>query len=200
MKRLSKKKLGILIAVILLVGGAAAGYFLVLKKDSGPQDSDTVSAPTKEKKVQNLFTYVSEEGSLSDFNAFLTSGTDLAAKVTANAAGALPQYILFAPSNEAFADAEVAPLAALAEPLKDELRQYHMVLLFPDANGTAPSLELTEGQRLSTVSGRELLIKKAGKKLVVVDAKGREAEIRSDYAVSDNGDRLYFIDKVLLLQ
>jgi hypothetical protein len=120
--------------------------------------------------------------------------------LVANAAGALPKLILFAPSNAAFAKDDVKPLLTTSEPAKEDLRLYHAAILYPAADGTGPDLGLSVGQKINTLAGRELQVSKQGAHFVLTDAKGRESTVDLTYMQDDKGYRLYFVNSVLLLQ
>lgn len=195
----SKKSLLLLIPIVLLAGGLA--YFVIWtgnKNDSALDKANNVNQ-VKEVKVTDIVLALTENASLKQFGDFM-SATDLSTKLVANAAGAVPKLVLFAPSNAAFKKTDVAPLAATPEPAKEELRLYHGAIFYPSAEGIAPDLTLSAGQKISTLAGREILVSKVGSRFVLTDAKGRTAKVDLTYLKDDSGNRLYYIDSVLLLQ
>ena len=194
----SKKSLLLLLPVVILAAGLV--YFIIW---SGQKTTDALdnakTEPVKEVKVDDILLTLKENKTLSEFNTFL-GVADFGSRTVANEAGELPKLIVFAPTNAAFKKSDIAPLAVTPEPAKDELRFYHAAILYPAADGTSPSLDLAEGQNIQTLINRQLQVKKNGSSFILVDAKGRQAKVDRTYMTDKNGNRLYFIDSVLLLQ
>jgi uncharacterized surface protein with fasciclin (FAS1) repeats len=195
----SKKSLLLLIPVVLLAG--ALVYFVIWtgNKNDSALDESSSQNQVKEISVPDIQLALKENASLKEFGDFM-SATDLSTKLVANSAGALPKLVLFAPSNAAFKKDEIAPLASTPEPAKEELRLYHGAIFYPAADGTGPDLTLSVGQKIKTLSGREIMVSKKGSHFVLTDVKGRTATVDLTYFKDDSGNRLYFIDTVLLLQ
>lgn len=195
----SKKSLLLLLPVILLAAGLV--YFIIWtgNKNDAALDESSSQNQVKEVSVPDVQLALSENINLKEFGDFM-SATDLSVKLTANAAGALPKLILFAPSNAAFKKADMAPLASTPEPAKEELRLYHGAIFYPTADGTGPDLSLSVDQKIKTLSGREIMVSKKGSHFYLTDVKGRIAKVDLTYLKDDSGNRLYFIDSVLLLQ
>ena len=80
------------------------------------------------------------------------------------------------------------------------MRLYHAAIFYPNVDGTGPDLSLSKDQKIKTLSGRELLVSKVGSHFVLTDAKARAAKVDLTYQSDTKGNRLYFIDSVLLLQ
>lgn len=195
----SKKSLLLLLPIILLAGGLV--YFVIWtgnKNDSALEKAGSANQ-IKEVKVTDVILALQENTSLNKFGEFM-SATDISTKLVANAAGALPKLVLFAPSNAAFKATDMTPLASTPEPAKEELRLYHAAIFYPSAEGISPDLSLSVGQKISTLAGRELLVSKSGSHFVLTDVKGRTSKVDIAYLKDDAGNRLYTIDSVLLLQ
>lgn len=195
----SKKSLLLLLPIVLLAGGLA--YFVIWtgnKNNSALEGSGKVNQIT-EVKVSDVLLQLTENASLKQFGDFM-SATDLSTKFVADSNGALPKLVLFAPSNSAFNDDEVTPLDSTTEPAKEELRLYHAAIFYPAADGVAPDLSLSADQKIKTLAGRELTVTKTGSHFALTDAKGRVAKVDLTYQADSKGNRLYFIDSVLLLQ
>ncbi len=195
----SKKSLLLLIPVVLLAGGLI--YFIIWtgNKNDSALDKAGSQNQVKEVKVTDIILALKENASLKQFGDFM-SATDLSTKLVANATGATPKLVLFAPSNAAFKGTDVTPLASTPEPAKEELRLYHAAIFYPSAEGVAPDLTLSDGQKITTLAGRELFVSKSGSHFVLTDAKGRTSKVDLIYLKDDKGNRLYYIDSVLLLQ
>lgn len=197
MKWLPRSKKHWIIIILLVLAAGGAGFYIVQsgKDDKVVEDNST----PKETKVTDIIAALKTDTSYTSFNDFL-GALDISAKIVPNQAGAAPKLIVFAPNKAAFEKDGAAQLANIPEALKDELRLYHMALLYPAADGTGPSLELSEGEKITTIVGRELTVRKKGSRFVLVDAKGNEALVNASYTSDDQGYRLYTIDSVLLLQ
>ena len=198
----SKKTWLVILGVVVLIGGGYAVWKYVLQDSDSNQDTAEV-APPKEVKTDDVFVYVSTDKDMASFNEYVT-GLAVQEKVTEQSAG-LPEgktakVLIFAPSNEAFESEDAKMLANVPTALTDELRYYYYAMFVPSADGSEPSLELTEGMRLVMLNGRELFVSKKKGAFIVTDAKGREMKVSSRYVVDANGNRIYVIDNVLLLQ
>ncbi len=191
-----KKKILIALGALVLIG-VGAWYFLIFTK---PTEDTEITTVSKETKVEDIFQAITTEDRYSDFKDFIGT-TDLKTK-TAPAAetDAQNSVIVFAPSKAAFDKEEIAPLKDVPANLIEELRLYHVATLKPAEDGTKPSLELKDGQKIATIAGREILVSKKGSLVTLTDAKGRTAKVSASYTVDASGDRIYTIDNVLLLQ
>lgn len=192
--RVSKKVLFIVVPIVL-IGAAAGGYFFLKKDNSKLSTVETPKSKTEE-QVDDLFVYLNEQADHSKFAA-LTTGALIKEKLTPAAGGVAPQIMMFAPKDEAFSKEDVGVFNATGA---DERILYHYALLTPAADGTKPSLDLTDGERIATLAGRDLLVRKTATKTVLIDTKGREVVVGSPYIIDPAGDRIYPIDSVLLLQ
>lgn len=195
----SKKSLLLLIPVVLLAGALA--YFVIwtgYKNDSAFDKANNVNQ-IKQVKVSDILLALKENQNLKQFGDFMLA-TDLSTKLVANAEGLLPKLVLFAPSNAAFKKTDIAPLSSTPEPAKEELRLYHAAIFYPISATVGPDLSLSVGQKIKTLSGREILVSKTGSHFVLTDAKGRTAKVDLTYLSDEAGNRLYFVDSVLLLQ
>lgn len=99
-------------------------------------------------------------------------------------------FTVFAPSDEAFA-ALLKELGATAEELlaRPDLKD---ILLYHVASGTALSSSLTDGQKIPTVQGKDVVVKIADGKVTVGDATVTAADVACSNGV------IHVIDKVLL--
>lgn len=195
MKKIFGKKIVLILLIISLVGGGAAA-FIILNGDSTEKIDN--SAP-KVNKIETVFGYLGSESNYSKFNS-LVGMFDSAKYLVKNDANSEPSLIVFAPSNDAFNKEEMKPFDSLSIAAKDQLKLYHMAIVYPE-NGTTPAdLELSDGRKIKTLVNRELTITSKNGMTKIIDGKGREALVSKDYAVSSKGDRVYFIDNVLLFQ
>ena len=196
MKSLFGNKIFIIGLIFVLLAGAGGAYFFIYKKDGAT--SQDASRKT-EVKVDSLFGYIGSESNYSKFNT-LVGMFDSSKYLTKNEAGLEPSLMVFAPNNEAFSKDDMKPFDSLNALSREKVRLYHMAKIYPLSQGVAASLELADGQKIVTLSGKDLLVKKTDASITIIDGKGRDAIVSQKYAVSAKGDRIYFINNVLLFQ
>lgn len=194
MKKLFRKKVLLILLAITLLGGGAV-YFFVFRDTA----SNSINAEPVEIKVDTVFGYIGSESTYSRFNN-LIGMFDSAKYLAKNETGLEPSLIVFAPSNDAFDKEDAKPLDNASASSREQIKLYHLARVYPSTETTNPNLELTDGQKIVTLSGRELFVSKKDDFFMVTDAKGREATVSKRYATSAKGDRIYFIDQVLLFQ
>lgn len=194
MKKFFTKKL-IVVVLLLLVAVGAGTYFLVFNKSNNDSGNKVIT----EIKVDNLLGYLGGESDYSKFNA-LVGMFDSSKYLLKNEAGLEPALIIFAPNNQAFEQEDMKPFDSMGAESREKIKLYHMAKIYPADSNSKADLELKEKQKIVTLGGRELLVAKDADMTTITDAKGRDAEVSTKYAVSSKGDRIYFIDKVLLLQ
>lgn len=194
MKKIFSKKILLIVLTLVLLGGGA-GYVFIFRDST----TNNVSTEPTEIKVDTVFGYIGSESSYSRFNT-LIGMFDSTKYLTKNDAGLVPSLIVFAPINEAFDKDDAKPLDNINANGREQIKLYHLAKVYPASETQGANLELTDGQKIVTLSGKELFISKKENNLVVTDAKGREANIAKRYATSAKGDRIYFIDQVLLFQ
>lgn len=195
MKKFFGNKIVLIILAVVLIGGGA-GAFLLLRGSSDKQQDPT--AP-KVNQIDTVFGYLGSESNYSKFNG-LVGMFDSAKYLAKNDANLEPSLIVFAPNNDAFNQDELKPFESLTVAAKDQLKLYHMATVFPENATTAANLELSDGRKIKTLLGRELTVTNKDGKVTITDGKGRDALVNRDYALSNKGDRIYFIDNVLLFQ
>lgn len=195
MKKLFKSKVFIVLIILILIVGGAGTYFFVFKS----KKSTSTTVGQKEIKVDNLLGYLGSETNYSKFNE-LVGMFDSVKYLVKNTEGLDPSLMIFAPSNDAFSKEDMKPFELINASARDQVRLYHMAKIYPSAAGSQANLELTNGQKINTLSGRELTVTKTDTSFTITDGKGRDAKVSSKYAVSPKGDRIYFIDNVLLFQ
>ena len=122
---------------------------------------------------------------------------DLSTLVTALKAGGLVKtlsgqgpFTVFAPTNEAFAALPAGVLANLLKPENkaalDNILTYHVVA------GTYRASDLKDGERLKTLEGNEVIVRLAGKEVLINSAKVTTADVTASNGV------VHIIDGVLL--
>jgi len=196
MKRIFSKKVLLILIILALIGaGAGAGYFFIIRNSGG----NSINTEPTEVKVDTVFGYIDSESTYSRFNT-LVGMFESEKYLTNNEAGLSPSLIIFAPNNDAFDKDDAKLLDSINANGREQIKLYHIAKIYPLSETETSNLELADGQKIVTLSGRELLISKNQTNFVVTDAKGREANVAKRYASSTKGDRIYFIDQVLLFQ
>jgi uncharacterized surface protein with fasciclin (FAS1) repeats len=165
---------------ILVIGGLGVGAWF-LKSGS----KNTASAPVEvdagrdytKQTTSAVYKSLDATRHLVDFDSTLPAMTQL--EVATN-------VVFFAPSK-----------AAVDNFVKDtglslpKFLPYHIV-------ASETPIEVTEGKKLKTEAGQEVVIVKVDNDLYVRDAKGNDARLRKPLTTK-NG-KIYIIDKVLLTQ
>ncbi|MFC5407783.1 fasciclin domain-containing protein [Larkinella bovis] len=122
------------------------------------------------------------------FRALRVSGLD------DQAAGKGP-YTVFAPTNEAFEKLPAGTLDGLMQPASKsklvKLLAYHVV------KGNYSSDQLTDGQKLKTVTGGTLTVGKQGDTITITDEQGHAATVDRADLEATNGT-IHSIDTVLM--
>ena len=195
MKKIFKSKIFIAVIILLVLGGGVGAYFFVFKD----KKTASTTVETKEMKVDSLLGYIGSEGSYSKFNTLLGM-FDSAKYLTKNTDGLEPSLLIFAPNNDAFSKDDMKPYDALSSAAKEQIKLYHLAKIYPSSASSQANLELSDGKKVTTLAGKELTIKKSDSVFYVLDGKGRQANISVKYAVTSKGDRIYFVDSVLLFQ
>lgn len=106
-------------------------------------------------------------------------------------------FTVFAFTNNAFKSADSEAKAIFADNSKTEIQKnilsYHIV------NGNIKTDAMTEGQKLKTLQGSEIVVKVEDKDIFIVDMKGNKAHVEKAGIPAKNGS-VYIIDGVLLPQ
>ncbi len=118
----------------------------------------------------------------------------VAAGLADRAKGAGP-FTVFAPTNAAFDKLPSATLTNLLKPaMKSQLAgilSYHVV------EGSVKAADLTDGQKIKTVTGGTLTVSKQGDTVMIKDAKGGSATVTMADIEATNGV-VHSIDSVLM--
>lgn len=185
---LGKKKSIVLLVALLVVGAAGAGYWFYYRPNHSTSDSLPLATP---KKVASIEEYIKTDKAASTFQAITA---DVA--VTNASGGEKPMLMIFAPLNKAFEGDELKSFSSLDTTAQAEIKQYHYVTMAM----AGASKGLSDGMHLNTMAGRELLVKTDGANTYLIDTKGRMAKVSKAYVDDQAGNRLYYIDNVMLIQ
>jgi uncharacterized surface protein with fasciclin (FAS1) repeats len=94
-------------------------------------------------------------------------------------------FTVFAPTNEAFANLPKGTVQNLVKP--ENKATLTKILTYHVVSGKLNASQLMDGQRLVTVEGEPLTVKKAGGKVMIVDAKGNAATVTIADVNQSNG-------------
>jgi uncharacterized surface protein with fasciclin (FAS1) repeats len=104
-------------------------------------------------------------------------------------------FTVFAPTNAAFGKLPAGTVDTLVKPenkpVLTKILTYHVV------PGRLDASSLADGKKLKTVEGEELTVKKAGDKVMIVDAKGGSSTVTISNVNQSNGV-IHVVDTVLM--
>ncbi|MBO0939525.1 fasciclin domain-containing protein [Fibrella sp. HMF5335] len=156
--------------------------------------SDSANRPTQS-GVGSKATGTDLAGSLASATDFSTLQTALVAAGLADKAKEAGPFTVFAPSNAAFDKLPAGTLQSLTQPASKTKLQgilaYHVV------PGNVMAADLKDGQKIKTVSGGTLTVRKKGSAVMLVDAKGGSAMVTTADIQATNGT-VHAIDSVLM--
>ncbi|MBO0934017.1 fasciclin domain-containing protein [Fibrella aquatilis] len=196
-----KKLLNIVaLSAITLVAGSALAQTNTMNRPtpvgSTPSTtmSDSANRPTQS-GMSSKSTGTDLAGSLASATDFSTLQTALqAAGLSSNAKEAGP-FTVFAPSNAAFDKLPAGTVQTLTQPANKaklaNILAYHVV------SGNVMAADLKDGQKIKTVSGGTLTVRKQGSAVMLVDAKGGSATVTTADIQATNGT-VHAIDSVLM--
>jgi uncharacterized surface protein with fasciclin (FAS1) repeats len=188
----SKKKLIIIILLIafILIAGGLTWY--IFNGGNGNDNSATSSTKTEKPAAassKDMASYISGVSNLSKFNKLLNfTGESEVLKSTASG------YIVLAPNDDAFKMLPTGYYDSLFTADKKasatDITKYHVIIATTD--------QITNGQKLKTSEGQEVVVAIKDGSYYFTSAKGDQAQATKTQKTS-NGT-LYIIDKVLLPQ
>lgn len=190
-----KKKtiLLVMIAILLISLAAFAYWFFVLQSATSDtsQTQTTESEAAKPASDKDVASLIASNGTLGTFNDLLK-----AAGLASTLEGAGP-YTVLAPSNAAFSSLPSGTLDRLQKPenvaMLTSILNYHLV------SGSLLSDQLTDGQKVKTLNGQEVVVSLKDKNIYFIDAKGDKALVTKSDIKAKNGV-IYIINTVLLPQ
>jgi uncharacterized surface protein with fasciclin (FAS1) repeats len=191
---MSKKTIVLIIVGIVLIGlGVFAYWFFIIQSNSedskGQQTTQSeASKPASDKDVASL---LGSTGSASTFYGVLKTANLLSA-----IQGQGP-FTIIAASNSAFNALPSGTLDRLQKPENiaplTSIMNYHII------SGSLLTSQLTNGQKIKTTNGQELLVSIDGNNIYFVGAKGDKALVTKADIKAQNGV-IHITDTVLLPQ
>lgn len=104
-------------------------------------------------------------------------------------------FTVFAPTNAAFGKLPKGTVATLVKP--ESKATLTKILTYHVVPGKLNAAQLMDGQRLTTVEGKPLTVKKSGGKVMIVDAKGGAATVTIADVEQSNGV-IHVVNSVLM--
>jgi uncharacterized surface protein with fasciclin (FAS1) repeats len=104
-------------------------------------------------------------------------------------------FTVFAPTNAAFGKLPAGTVDTLVMP--ENKATLTKILTYHVVPGKLEASDLSDGKKLKTVEGEELMVKKADGKVMIVDAKGGSATVTISNVNQSNGV-IHVIDTVLM--
>lgn len=164
---------------LLVVGGMGVGFWF-LKSGNKTDVTQPTADVSKDHTSQTVSTVYKELGSTKHIAEFDTQVAALTKLDTA------PHVVLFAPSKKAVDEFVTATSLGLVKFLP-----YHVV-------ASETTIDISDGKKLKTEDGQEVIIVKVDNVLYVRDAKGNDAKLAKP--ITAKNGVIYVIDKVLLTQ
>jgi uncharacterized surface protein with fasciclin (FAS1) repeats len=185
----SKKRIITIIVIIILIAIGSVSVYFIMTGGKDEQSGEDTQTTMSETTTENIYYVLSNTDSLSSFKTLInTAGL---AKTLENTE---KKFIVMAPTNEAFGKLPEGYYDSLLTEAKLEnaksITKYHVA--------EVTSTELTDGQKLKTLEGQEVIVGVSEDQFNFTDAKGDKAIARTTQNTA-NGT-LYIINAVLLPQ
>ncbi|MBR1157407.1 fasciclin domain-containing protein [Bradyrhizobium sp. JYMT SZCCT0428] len=104
-------------------------------------------------------------------------------------------FTVFAPTNAAFAKLPKGTVDTLVKP--ESKAALTKILTYHVVPGKVNAAQLSDGQKLTTVEGEQLTVKKSGSAVMIVDAKGGSATVTIADVNQSNGV-IHVVNNVLM--
>jgi len=104
-------------------------------------------------------------------------------------------FTVFAPTNAAFGKLPEGTVDSLVKP--ENKATLTRILTYHVVPGKLEASDLSDGRKLKTVEGEELVVKRANGKVMIVDAKGGTASVTISNVNQSNGV-IHVVDSVLM--
>lgn len=189
-----KKKIFVIVGLVLFILIASGLTWYIF---NGGKDTDSSAVVTNNttdkpqaKSTKDIATFIASQPNLSKISKLIIF-TDQAETLKLISA----KYIVLAPTNDAFKSLPDGYYESLLTEAKKtnalDITKYHIVI--------ATTEQITNGQKLKTTEGQEVIVEITKDVIYFIDAKGNKAMAIKSAQETANGT-LYQIDKVLLPQ
>lgn len=178
------------ILVLVLIAGSIVYLFVFNKKDITETKTETT---TSQGIAQNKSTldYLSSNKQTSLFYNYLKD-----AAMLTKIEGVGP-YTLFVPDDNAFKAINDSYKQIIFDSSKPQI--LNNILSYHITEGNLDNTNITNGQKVKTITGQEVLIEQKEGNIYVIDAKGNKAVVKTANIKTKNGV-IYIIDSILLPQ
>ena len=187
----TKKIVVLSIIIIILLGGISLFIITISKYNSPVQTETTVKANHDKAPTETVSAIISGNNDLSKFEKYLKNTGQLSMLESTD------PYTVLAFSNQAYDKVEKNLKDILNAESKTSAQKdiisYHII------NGNIKPDAMTEGQKLKTTNGSEVVVKVEDKDIYVMDMKGNKYLVTKAGIPAKNGS-VYIIDGILLPQ
>ena len=104
-------------------------------------------------------------------------------------------FTVFAPTNSAFGKLPAGTVENLVKP--ENKATLSKILTYHVVPGKLEASDLTDGQKLKTVEGEQLTVRKSGDKVTIIDSKGDSSTVTIPNVNQSNGV-IHVVDTVLM--
>ncbi|KAA0073565.1 fasciclin domain-containing protein [Tardiphaga sp. P9-11] len=104
-------------------------------------------------------------------------------------------FTVFAPTNAAFGKLPKGTVNTLVQP--ENKMTLTKILTYHVVPGKLEAADLTDGKKLTTVEGEQLTVKRSGRKVMIVDAKGGTSTVTIPNVNQSNGV-IHVVNTVLM--
>ena len=186
------------IAVVAIAGTAI--YFGTMKKDDNKDTKMSNESSMKDEKTVSLGgaamfankDIISNAVNAPNLSTLVTAVK--AADLVATLQGPGP-FTVFAPDNNAFAKLPAGTVETLVKP--ENKASLANILTYHVVSGKLLAKDLKDGQKLKTVQGQELTVKKGGNIVMLMDNSGNTSTITTSDVLQSNGV-VHVIDTVVI--
>ena len=186
------------IAVVAIAGTAI--YFGTMKKDDNKDTKMSNESSMKDEKTVSLGgaamfankDIISNAVNAPNLSTLVTAVK--AADLVATLQGPGP-FTVFGPDNNAFAKLPAGTVETLVKP--ENKASLANILTYHVVSGKLLAKDLKDGQKLKTVQGQELTVKKGGNIVMLMDNSGNTSTITTSDVLQSNGV-VHVIDTVVI--
>jgi uncharacterized surface protein with fasciclin (FAS1) repeats len=188
---MGKKSTIAIVAILIIIGGVSAYFLLNGGKEEASQPTQQQSAAPQSSGTKDITVVIADTNSLSTLSSALQTA---ALDQTLQEVG---PYTVLAPTDKAFENLPEGTLASLLKP--DSAKQLTSILTYHVIPGKLLISQLTNGQKLKTVNGQEVIVEISEGATIFIDAKGAKAVVEKANIQATNGV-VHTVNAVLLPQ
>lgn len=187
-----KRKLFWVIIILVIIGaGSVSVYYLLNGGTTESEEQANTVTNVESSSTKTTFETLEASKELSDITKLITTAS-LQAQLNGT-----EQLTIFAPTNKAFDglddSAKTIIIDAGNTDVQQDILKYHIV------SGSALLNQLSDGQKIKTLLGSDIVVKIENNETYIIDAKGNKAKITKADVKTSNGV-VHIVDTVLLPQ